>query len=260
MKSKKILESVKDKISKINDILKNKRIIIPIILAVVILIGVVSTLPILFNNYKTPIKFLEKYENSESYDIEDYIIDINGGLAKRELKQIWKTLYKSSYVKELSETFSESKSKEYNSYLDANPEYKVKLNIVKKEKLEKGDLSEYRKLYQNYVYDIQELVDETEEYTSSDWGYIAEEMDLLKDEAKDLIKGFNKLAKKYGRIEVSKGYSIELERIIDDGAPSICKVVVLKVNGKWMLAEDYRDYYITRNKLGFNSISELDLF
>lgn len=262
MEKEKFYEKIKAKISSINikAILKNKKIMILCPLAIVLIIGIVIALSILTNNYMTPVKFLEKYENTGSYSTIDYIIDSNGGLAKNELKKIWKILIKSDDVKEVVEEFEEDRSKEYQRYLDSNPNYKVKLKIVNKDKLEKEDLKKYRELLQDYVYDIQDAVDETEEFTSADWNDIAEEMGLLKNEAKDLIKGFEKLAKKYGRIEVTKGYNLKIERILDEGIPRKYNIVVIKVNGKWMLAEDYRDYYVTRNKLGFNAVGELDLF
>ena len=114
------------------------------------------------------------------------------------------------------------------------------------DELTKKDLRTARAALQDYVYEIEAIVDETEEFTASDWGEAAEEIGLLKAEFKELIKAFSELAKEYGRIEVSKGYEVsvlittsgsELEEPKEDEV----EIKVFKVNGRWISASNFRN-------------------
>ena len=226
---------------KLKHILYNIKISIYTTLGIVLLlIAAIVGITIATNNYTTPIEVLEKYANAEEFTLQKYSIDHEGKLAKKQIKQIFKILRNSDYFLDLEEEIYDISISNYENRLDKyGDNFVITYSILSYEELTKTDLRDKRADLQEYVYDLESIVDETEDFTASDWGDLAEEFGLLKTETKQLIENIDKLAKEYGRIEVSKGYSLsvlitttgdELEEPTEEEV----EINVYKVNGRWI--------------------------
>lgn len=236
------------KFAKVKDILKKiRKWLLLAVAAICILVVALIGLNYATNNYKTPIKTIEKYVNAKEYTLEKMTIDYDGGLAKKQTKQIFKVLRNSDLFLDLEEKIYDNSISNYEKKLDKyGDDFKITYTILGYDELTKKDLRTARAALQDYVYEIEAIVDETEEFTASDWGEAAEEIGLLKAEFKELIKAFSELAKEYGRIEVSKGYEVsvlittsgsELEEPKEDEV----EIKVFKVNGRWISASNFRN-------------------
>ena len=81
------------KFAKVKDILKKiRKWLLLAVAAICILVVALIGLNYATNNYKTPIKTIEKYVNAKEYTLEKMTIDYDGGLAKKQTKQIFKVL------------------------------------------------------------------------------------------------------------------------------------------------------------------------
>lgn len=202
------------------------------------------------NTYRKPVAVVEKYENAEEYRLIDRVVDAGGGLARRELKAVYKTLICSDAYLDAEEEFLDYTIYRYEDRLDKyGDDFKIDYKIMGRSELSKADLREYRAEIQDYVYELESIVDETEEFNSSDWGALAQELELMKSETKTLIENFQRLVEAYGRIEVSKGYELDVTRTVtgsalDEPEEDELSMIVVKVNGRWLLASDFADYTI----------------
>lgn len=243
------MQKKRKKIFKITSFIKKvylnqkKQITIAIcaIISVLVLWGGFS---VLTNNYTTPLRTVEKFVNAEDYTLQELALRTEGGLAKKQVKKILKILRNSDYYLDFEEEIYDESISDYEDKLDDyGDNFKITCTIIAKEELTKSDLRDYRSNLQEYVYDLESIVDETEDYSASDWGELAEGLGLLKAEAKDLINAIQELADKYGRIEVTKGFVISyLTTITGDGLDEPLEeeyeIYVYKVNGRW-IGEDF---------------------
>lgn len=211
--------------------------------AIIFVVAGVIGLELATNNYKTPIKTMEKYLNAEEYTLRDYVIDFDGGLARKQIKQIFKVWRNSDDFLDFEEEFFDVSIKDYERALDKYGEnFKVTYTILGYDELTKSDLRDLRADLQDQVYDIEEYLDETEEYSTSDWGDVARELGLLKSEAKELVEYMRALTEEYGRITVSNGYTVSVlvtttGDALDEPIEEEEEVVVCRVNGKWVSAK-----------------------
>ena len=69
---------------------KGKKLFALVLGIVVIVIAGFIAFELTTNNYKTPIKTMQKYANAEEYTLLDRNIDYDGRLASKQIKQIFK--------------------------------------------------------------------------------------------------------------------------------------------------------------------------
>jgi len=217
-----------------------KKLLLLCVLVVVIVAAVAVGISLLTNNYMTPIRYSEKYANKDEYSSEKASLDYFNGLGKKEWKQIYEIMHNSDdYLdmqEEIDDTIVKAYERKQNKYGD---DYRVKYEVVDKLELEKSELREYRSQIQDLVDFYGELSDEAEDFTSEEWADFADQIDLRKSEAKELIECFRALAEEFGRVSVDKGYELELTQIItgselEEPKEDKLSVVVLKVNGRWI--------------------------
>ncbi len=192
------------------------------------------------NNYKTPIKTIEKYENAKEYTWLERTIDFNGGLAKKEIRQLFKVLRNSDHFLELEESVYDESIEAYKRRLDrCGEDFVITCTVVECEELTKADLRNVRAFYRERVKEIEDVVDETEEYTLSDWRMLSEDLGLMTAETKELFEVIKSITDQYGRIEVSEGYAVTVLVTttgceLDEPADGYTVFEVCKVNGKWV--------------------------
>lgn len=241
-----IFTSHKDIFKRLKDMfIRFRKWLLLAVAAICILVVALIGLNHVTNNYKTPIKTIEKYANAKEYTLEKQTIDYNGGLAKKQTKQVFKVLRNSDLFLDLEEKIYDLSISNYEGKLDKyGDDFTITYTILGSDELTKKDLRSARAYFQDYVYEIEAVVDETEEYTSSDWGEVAEEIGLTKAQTKEYVKALSELAAEYGRIEVSKGYEVsvlittsgsELEEPKEDEV----EIKVFKVNGRWISASNF---------------------
>ena len=234
-----IFTKIRNALRKVKNLFTVKNAIVCTVV-LILMAGAYIAYSMFTNNYYTPIKLMEKYANAEEYRIENKQRDYSNGLAQKEWKKIRAILQKSDSYVDAIEEYEEEVIESYEAGLDAyGDDFVISYAEKGKSELSKSELRDYRSDLQDYVDMYEELVEETEEYDSSDWGELADEFDLTKADTRELIEQFEKLVDQMGRIEVSEGYEVELERTITGSLleePEIEEVtiVVLKVNGRWI--------------------------
>ena len=109
---------------------------------------------------------------------------------------------------------------------------------------------------QDYVYELEAIVDASEEFSASDWGELAEELGLMKAETKKLFEKIGELAEEYGRIEVNKGYEVSVLVTItgdelDEPFEEEREINVYRVNGRWVSYNSFGTIPDILDEMGF---------
>lgn len=251
--AKQVLATAEEKVKNVdlskgkNFLNKWKKFIIAGVAALVLVIAASIAIGLVTNNYMTPIKMMQKYENKSKFTMNKAALDFSNGLATKEIKKINKILGKSEsdYYIDTMEEFEEYIIESYEDNLDEyGKNYKVKYKLIEKTELEKSDLRDYRDDLRYTVKQIKSIVDEADDFGADDWEDIADELEMSKGAAKDLFAALEDLSKELGRVEVTKGYELELERIVtgselDEPEVDETTVVVLKVNGRWIAYDSF---------------------
>lgn len=221
--------------------------------ALVALITLIIIISCATNNYKTPVKIMEKQANAKRYSsMFDLALDQLNGFSKKEVKAMYKILKKSDEMDEMmdrmEELFEEERERNEDEY---GKNYKVKYKITDKDKLDKDDLDDFEDELHDMGKEMLEAVKETDDWDSDDWKDIAEEAGLSKAQMKKLCKAMKSLGKKLKKAKVTKGFELEVtERItgkeLDDPEERDLDMVVIKVNGRWISADA-----LSGLKLGF---------
>ena len=201
------------------------------------------------NSYFVPLKYAEKCANSDDFNYEKWERTVFNGIGRSEWKKIRKILSNSDiYLDELDNREMQLK-KNYDARTEKyGVDYVITYLEVGKTKLTKSELRDYRSYLRYTIEDIDEFVEEAEEYSSSDWGDAAEEFDLTKADTKQLVEEFAKLMESLGRVDVTDGYELEVEQTITGSLleePEVNKFtfIVLKVNGRWISYADFRSAF-----------------
>lgn len=205
--------------------------------AVVAIIAVIVVLSILGNTYKTPIQEAEKLLNSTSVDkVIDRAPSLLNGFGESELKKAIKILKKSDYYKDIKEDADDAFAELIEGLKDEyGSNYKIKIKVAEKEKLEKEDLKEFR----DQLRQIGELSKQIDEMTSDDYEAMAETIGISKSQAKDLAKVVKSFAKECKSASVKDGYELDLVISItgselDEPEETEMTVRVFKVDGRWV--------------------------
>ncbi len=194
------------------------------------------------NNYKTPIKVMEKYANAKKYYSQtDLSLDLLNGFCEKENKKLYSLLedsedYEDSLedAKDYFEDRIEALKDEYGN------NYKYHYSIIDKEKLDKDELKEIRDTLRNRADSLENTIEETEDFDSDDWEEFADDMgfDGNKSKAKSAISILKSMRKKYKNAKVTAGYRLTVvEKItgseLDEPEEKEYEIVVFKVDGRW---------------------------
>ena len=223
---------------------KKLGLIIGIVAAVVVLaVAAYFIYGALTNTYKTPIKNAEKIANSDSIDIEDMVLDQLNGFAKKEYKELLSLMAKSDTYKEMFESLEESLEQQIESnkarYGD---NYKVKIKIEDKEKLDKDDLEAFEDALHTKGEDqLKAMEDEgVDDYTDDQWEQTAQAIGLSVSDAKKFADATEALAKKFKSAKVTAGYELTIVKVtsgseLDEPLEEETTVQVYKIDGRWIL-------------------------
>lgn len=243
-----VTEKAKNIFGKVIDALKvnpKKMAIIcgSVLLAVII---VVSSLFIginaATNNYKTPIKIMEKYANSKKYYSQtDLSLDLLNGFCEKETKKLYSLLEDSEDYQDSLEDGKDDFEDRIDALKDEyGKNYKYRYSIIDKEKLDKDELKEIRDSLRNTADSLEDTIEETEDFDSDDWEDYADDMgfDGNKSKAKSAISILKSMRKKYKSAKVTAGYRLTIVQKItgselDEPEEREYEIVVYKVDGRW---------------------------
>lgn len=225
---------------KISPHLSKKRMIVLLVLAV-ITIGAVVGLNLWKNNYKAPLHALQYCLNSiDKISPEKEITLFTNGLGKRELKKIFRLLKDSDCFLDWKDEQIDDMVENSDLLCEAfGDDYSFKFEMKEKTKLTSAELREYRSTLQDYISQLNRILDYADDFDTSDWGEFADTIDLTKTDAKKLIEMLSDLQDDLGRLEVTKGYELDYNSVIsgsylEEPEESSDKMIVLKVNGRWI--------------------------
>lgn len=216
-----------------------KQMLIKIGAAAAALILIIVLLCTMTNNYKTPIKAMEKLSNSKSYTkvLKSGPKMLNGygeSEAKKALKIFKKSDVYKDNIDDEKEDFKDSIDFLKDEY---GKNYKIQYKVDSKDKLDKDDLKDYKDEVKSTANYYLEMLNE------ADAEDLADELGVSKAQAKKLIKLAKKFFKDAKSAKVSAGYEVDLTykvkgKELDEPIERTVSVYVLKVNGKWTLDFD----------------------
>lgn len=229
----------KEKLGKYKKLL-NKRNLILAVVALVVLIGGVLALRYATNNYMTPIHRLEKIESLKKGNAAKLFQEALEDIGVTNGKELFKLMDKSELLEEAMEGWNESLEASIENTMDMyGDDFKVTYKLLDKTQLKKSELRNYKKQIRNVFSYLESEMDETKDYDSDDWEDLADELEMTKAQAKNLVAAIKQLADDVSHVEVTDGYELELTRIVtgselDEPEEDDVTIVVLKINGKWV--------------------------
>lgn len=238
------LEPVKEKLKPVKEKL-NRKILVPVALILIILIGAISGIRYATNNYMTPIRSIEKLENQSSINAKKFMKTSLKDLGVKNADEIINILYESDafldMMDELEAAIEEAYEKNLDDYGD---DFKLTYTVEEKIEMEKSDLRDYQKEFRQFVKDIEEELDETDDFTSDDWEDLADDFGLTRTQAKKLVSAIKKAVKEIGRPEVTAGYEVDIletrtGEMLDEPEETNSTVRVVKINGRWIYLDIY---------------------
>lgn len=222
----------------------SKKVLIPV---VAVLVAVAIALPIisvvLSNTYKTPVKVMEKLENKRKIsDLTTEYAKLTNGVGEKEFRKIFGIMKKSEQYEDLMDVVYESFEESIESNEDEyGKNYKISYKIEDKDELEKSDLKKIKQQFKNAAENLSEMIEEAEDFDSTDWEDMAEELGITKAQAKQLVKEIENLCEVFKKVEVTKGYELAVTSTItgselDEPEEDEATLYVYKVNGRWISA------------------------
>lgn len=210
--------------------------------AIIIIVGLCLCINAATNNYKTPIKTMQKYANMKKYyDSTDKQLDLLNGFAENESKALMKIMKDSEYYED--ENLDDLKE-DYKDRIDEMKDeygknYKYTYKVVDKEKLDKDELKEYRDELRDQADALDSQIDASKDFDSDDWEDVADSMGLSKSKAKKYYSILKDLKKVYKNAKVTAGYTLTVEITLsgselDEPEVDETEITVLKVNGRWI--------------------------
>lgn len=216
-------------------------------LLIVILIGAIASIRYAANNYMVPVRNAEKLENLESLDGKSFLKKSLKGLGVKNAREIINLCCESDLFLDMTEHIEETVEEYYEDNQDEyGDNFKIQYTVEEKVKLEKTDLRDYQKSFRAYMEDIQYIIEQTDDFDTDDWQDLAEELEMTRTQARKFIAALNNMVKDFGRLEVTAGYELDILRTItgeylDEPEEEDITLEVVKVNGKWVLASNFRD-------------------
>lgn len=228
----------------------NRKALISVALALVILIGAIVGSRYAANNYMTPIRTMEKQANQSTINYRKLLqTNIRKlGVSSGHARDIVNILRKSDDFLDTRDSLEEYYEERYESRQDNyGDNFKITYTVEDKIKLENSDLRDYQKEYRELVKSIKESVEDTEDFDTDDWGDLADALGLTRAQTKKLVQAVKKALKDIDRTEVTTGYELDVVKTItgdalDEPKETSGTVRVVKVNGRWILADDFDPY------------------
>lgn len=192
------------------------------------------------------------YPTSKSVKLDDFIKDALAGADGGTVADIVKILQKSDDMKDMLESIEDSFKDEYKDLKDTyGKDFKVKIKIEDKEKIDEDDLEEIQDQLREAGESVLESMEEAEDYDKDDWEDMADESGLKVADCKSLYKSVKALGQKLEKAKVTDGYEIEATVSIsgkEDDDEIDVTLHVYKVNGKWICLETFASfsYYLGR--------------
>lgn len=228
----------------------NRKTLISVALALVILIGAIVGIRYAKNNYMTPIRTMEKQANQSTINYRKSLqTNIRKlGVSSGHAREIVDLLYKSDYFLDSFEDKEDDFAEIYEGYQDEyGDNFRISYTVEDKIELENSDLRDYQKEYRQSVKDAESFIEEAEDFDADDWGDFADSLDLTRAQAKKLVQAVKKALKDITRTEVTAGYELDVVKTIsgdalDEPKETSGTVRVVKVNGRWIIADDFDPY------------------
>lgn len=218
-------------------------------------ISIILILSLVGNTYKTPVKAAEKLLNSKSVTkVIDNAPGLLNGFGEDEANKIIKIVKKSDQYEDAIEDAEEYFDEMIESVKDeCGANYKIKIKVDEKEKLEKEDCKEFRENLRS----VAKLADNIDDMDSDDYEDMADSMGITKSQAKDMVKTMESFCKKCKKAKVSAGYELDLVMSVtgsemDEPQETEVTVRVFKVDGRWV-----PDVFTLVNMFGVRNITSL---
>ena len=220
----------------------NKTVLIAAAAAVLVLvIGVPLLVGALTNTYKTPLNLTVSYMNNKKASAKiDGVVDLLNGLCESEAKALLKVVKKTDAYEDIEAELIESFEDQIEDMEDEyGKNYKYSYKVESKDKLEKEDLREFRDQLKSLKEQLDELVDEADDFDSDDWEDLADDLGMTKAEAKKLVAALEDVCKELKTIKVTAGYEVEIVMSLngselDEPEEEEMEIKVYKVNGRWV--------------------------
>ena len=195
--------------------------------------------PLIFGNYKTPIKQSVNYVNDKDFDMEERFVNMYNGLGKSELKKIYKIISSSENFKDFEDAqqdgwkdFREGLEDEYGKG------WKVDYDITDKDELDDDDLKDIKNDYfksagKSLIATGKAILD----LDNDDLKELAEDMGLKKDDLKELADLLKELGQVLKDAEPKAGYEVDIDTTIkgdDDEDEDSITAEIVKVGSRWI--------------------------
>lgn len=214
-----------------------------ILLVIVLIIGGSFAVSVATNNYKTPIKTMQKYANMKKYydPVKESLAEANGLFAD-EIKAMAKLeKSKEDYKDDLEDAKDNFAERIENMQDEYGKNYKITYKVTDKEKIDKDDLKDYRDSLRDYAEQLEKMIDSTDDYDSEDWEDMADNLgfDGDKASAKKYVRILEDMRKELRSARVTAGYELEVTQKItgselDEPEEEEMTITVYKVNGRWV--------------------------
>lgn len=228
----------------------NRKALVTIGLALVILIGAIVGIRCATNNYMTPIRNMQKTANQHTANYRKALqTDIrNLGVSSGHMNDVVKILRKSDTFLDMNDSVSEFYEELYESRQDKyGDNFKITYTVEDKIKLEKSDLLDCQESYHQDMESAEGFVDAAEYFDDDDWVDFADGLGLTSAQAKKLVPALKKALKDIGRVEVTNGYELDIVKTItgdalDEPKEDSMTIRVVKVNGRWIRDDGFNPY------------------
>ena len=217
-----------------------------VLAAVIAIVAVFVVIGAATNNYKTPIKVMQKYDNKKTYyDESETMVAMLNGFCEKEIKAYVKLMKSGEdYKDELADAKEDFKDTIADLKEEYGSNYKYTYKVVEKEKIDKDDLKDLRDNLRDLADKYEDALVALDEYESEDWEELADQMGLDGNKSKakkikDIMKGIRKELK---GAKVSAGYELEVVKTLkgselDEPVETEKTIYVYKVNGRWVSSE-----------------------
>jgi predicted transcriptional regulator len=187
---------------------------------------------------------MEKQANNKKFSaMFDNSTAVLNGFLEKEVNSVLKIMKKSDGYEDMMEDqkdYFEDHLEDMEDEYGKNFKYTYK--IVDKDELEKDDLRDFRDELRSIADDIEWLEDEVDDFDSDDWEDMADELEISKGDAKDLVNEILDMGKVCKKAKVTAGYELTVEILLDgseldEPEESEMTVYVYKVDGRWVAYE-----------------------
>lgn len=195
-------------------------------------------IPVLTNHYKTPLKQYLNYVNCKEDEAAVWeVAKMLNGCGEKEVRALLKII----------------ETSEEKDYFQVNPfirhlwimedtygeDYRFTCKIIEKERIEPEDLREVERSYSDAANALEVTLEQTKDYTATQWNTMAQEWGITRTEAKQLVKTAKELYDIWKDVEVTAGYDMILALTVRSSEleePEVeeMRFSVYKVNGRWV--------------------------